>query len=194
MLNMVILMGRLTADPELRTTQGQGISVCIFTVAVERPKQKDKEQKTDFIKVRTWRQQADFVARFFRKGQMIAVVGELHRDPYTDKQGNTRFDEHIEATNVSFCGDKASDYGNAYNPQQNGYNMGVLPNGQMMPPAQNGSGYAMPPSHNGGIPNPQGQYTGQPTFSVLPDNNGDESGLPWEGAMPFNGDDDALPF
>ena len=169
MLNFVVIMGRLTADPELRTTQS-GISVCNIKVACERKNKKSGEEaKTDFIRVRTWRQTADFVSRYFRKGQMIAVTGELHCDPYTDKNGNKRTDDYIEATNVSFCGDRASDYGNAYNPQQNGYNMGF--------PAQNNQ-----------------QYAGQPNFSVLPDNNGDESGLPWSGEMEFNPDEDTLPF
>ncbi len=188
MLNFVVIMGRLTADPELRTTQS-GISVCNIKVACERKNKKSGEEaKTDFIRVRTWRQTADFVSRYFRKGQMIAVTGELHCDPYTDKNGNKRTDDYIEATNVSFCGDRASDYGNAYNPQQNGYNMGFpAQNGQMMPPAQDGS-YDMQntPQHQG--------YVGQPNFSVLPDNNGDESGLPWSGEMEFNPDEDTLPF
>lgn len=189
MLNMVIIMGRLTADPELRTTQ-TGISVCNFVVAVERQGKKNNsnQRETDFLNVRVWRQQADFVSKHFRKGQMIMVVGELRKEAYTDKNGNKRTFDYIYGNSASFCGDRASDYGNAYNPQQGGYNMGApVQNGQMMPPTQDGS-Y---PTQN--TPQHQG-YVGNPNFSVLPDNNGDESGLPWDGALPFDGDDDALPF
>ena len=85
MLNSVIIMGRLTADPELRTTPN-GVSVTSFTVAVDRRFQKQGEEKqTDFISVVAWRQTADFVTRFFKKGQMIAVQGSLQVRNYEDK-------------------------------------------------------------------------------------------------------------
>ena len=107
MLNSVIIMGRLTADPELRTTPN-GVSVTSFTVAVDRRFQKQGEEKqTDFISVVAWRQTADFVTRFFKKGQMIAVQGSLQVRNYEDKNGNKRTAYDVVAHNVSFCGSKS---------------------------------------------------------------------------------------
>ncbi len=107
MLNSVIIMGRLTADPELRTTTN-GLSVTSFTVAVDRRFQRQGEEKqTDFISVVAWRQTADFVTRFFKKGQMIAVQGSLQVRNYEDKNGNKRTAYDVVADNVSFCGSKA---------------------------------------------------------------------------------------
>ncbi|MGN0538221.1 MAG: single-stranded DNA-binding protein [Candidatus Fimenecus sp.] len=106
MLNSVIIMGRLTADPELRTTPN-GVSVTSFTVAVDRRFQRQGEEKqTDFISVVAWRQTADFVTRFFKKGQMIAVQGSLQVRNYEDKNGNKRTAYDVVADNVSFCGSK----------------------------------------------------------------------------------------
>ncbi len=107
MLNSVIIMGRLTADPELRTTPS-GVSVTRFTVAVDRRFQRQGEDRqTDFINVVAWRQTADFVTRFFRKGQMIAVQGSLQVSNYEDKNGNKRTNYDVVADNVSFCGSKS---------------------------------------------------------------------------------------
>lgn len=107
MLNCVIIMGRLTADPELRTT-ANGLSVTSFTVAVDRRFQRTgEERQTDFINVVAWRQTADFVTRFFKKGQMIAVQGSLQVRNYEDKNGNKRTAYDVVADNVSFCGSKS---------------------------------------------------------------------------------------
>lgn len=114
MLNSVIIMGRLTADPELRTT-ASGLSVTSFTVAVDRRFQRQGEDKqTDFISVVAWRQQADFVTRFFRKGQMIAVQGSLQVRNYEDKNGNKRTAYDVVADNISFCGSKNEGGNNSY--------------------------------------------------------------------------------
>ena len=105
MLNTVILMGRLTADPELRTTSSN-ISFVRFSVAVDRAYQKQgTERQTDFINVVAWRQTADFVSRYFRKGQMIAVQGSIQTGSY-EKDGVRRQTFEIVADNVSFCGSK----------------------------------------------------------------------------------------
>ena len=101
MLNSVILMGRLTKSPELKKTPSD-ISVCSFTIAVER--RFDKE-KTDFINIVTWRQTAEFVAKYFTKGQMIAVMGEIQNREY-EKDGQKRTITEVVASQVSFCGDK----------------------------------------------------------------------------------------
>ncbi len=109
MLNCAIIMGRLVADPELRTTTG-GISVTSFCVAVDRNYVKPGEDRqADFINVVAWRQTADFVTRYFRKGSMIAVQGSIQTRSYEDKSGIKRTAVEIVADNVSFCGSKASD-------------------------------------------------------------------------------------
>lgn len=111
MLNSAIIMGRLTADPELRTTSSN-ISFVRFTVAVDRAYQKQgTERQTDFINVVAWRQTADFVTRYFHKGSMIAVQGSIQTRSYEDKTGAKRTAVEIVADSVSFCGSKASDAG-----------------------------------------------------------------------------------
>ena len=107
MLNTAILMGRLTKDPELRTTQN-GTSVTSFTVAVDREYvRQGEERQTDFINVVAWRQTAEFVSRYFQKGSMIAVQGSIQTRNYEDKNGNKRTAVEVIADKVSFCGSKA---------------------------------------------------------------------------------------
>lgn len=107
MLNTSIIMGRLTADPELRTTSS-GLSVTSFTVAVDRAYAKSgEERQTDFINVVAWRGTADFVTRYFKKGQMIAVQGSIQTRNYEDKNGNKRTAVEVLADSVSFCGGKS---------------------------------------------------------------------------------------
>ena len=107
MLNTVILMGRLTADPELRTT-GSGLSVTSFNVAIDRRYSKQGEEKqTDFIPVVAWRQQADFITKYFHKGSMIAIEGSLQSRNYEDKNGNKRTAYEVIVDRASFCGSKA---------------------------------------------------------------------------------------
>lgn len=118
MLNSIIIMGRITAQPELRTTQS-GTSVTSFTVAVDRAYSKDGEKQTDFIPVVAWRGTADFVTKFFNRGSMIAVQGSLQTRNYEDKQGNKRTAYEVLADQVSFCGSKAESSGQAYSTQNN---------------------------------------------------------------------------
>ena len=109
MINCAVIMGRLVADPELRTTTG-GISVTSFCVAVDRNYVKPgEERQADFINVVAWRQTADFVTRYFRKGSMIAVQGSIQTRSYEDRTGAKRTAVEIVADNVSFCGSKSSD-------------------------------------------------------------------------------------
>ena len=119
MINTVVLMGRLTFDPELRTTPS-GVSVVRFQVAVDRNYQKaGEERKADFIDVTAWRQTADFISRYFHKGSMIAIEGSLQTDNYTDKDGNKRKSFQVVANNVSFCGSKNESGNNiAYGAQR----------------------------------------------------------------------------
>lgn len=107
MLNTAIIMGRLTADPELRTTSSN-LSVVSFTVAVDRRFQSQgQEKQADFINCVAWRQTADFVSKYFRKGQMIAVQGSIQTRTYDDRNGVRRYAVEIVADQVSFCGSKA---------------------------------------------------------------------------------------
>ena len=107
MINVVAIMGRLTYDPELRTTP-TGVSVVRFQVAVDRNFQRaGEERKADFIDVTAWRQTAEFVSKYFRKGSMIAVEGSIQTDNFTDKDGNKRKSVQLVASQASFCGSKA---------------------------------------------------------------------------------------
>ena len=106
MINNVVLMGRLTAAPELKTTQS-GISTVRFSVAVERRYNKQgEERQTDFIDCVAWRQTAEFVSKYFNKGSMIAVEGSIQTRNYDDKNGNKRKAVEVQVDNVSFCGSK----------------------------------------------------------------------------------------
>ena len=106
MLNRVILMGRLTADPELKKTNSD-ISVTSFSLAVDRNYGKGADRQTDFINCVAWRQTAEFISRYFHKGSMIAVEGSIQTSSYTDKNGNNRKQVEVVANNVSFCGSKS---------------------------------------------------------------------------------------
>lgn len=106
MLNVSILMGRLVANPELHHTPS-GVSVTSFTIAVDRSYQKaGADRQADFIDIVAWRGTADFVCKYFRKGQLIAVQGSIQTRIYQDKDGNKRKAFEIVADKVSFCGSK----------------------------------------------------------------------------------------
>ena len=108
MLNKAILIGRLTADPELKTTPN-GISVCSFTIAVDRGYVKAGAQRqTDFIDIVSWRQTAEFVSKYFSKGRLIAVEGSIQTRSYTDNAGNKRKVFEVVADSVHFCDSKNS--------------------------------------------------------------------------------------
>ena len=101
-MNNVSLVGRLTKDPELKTTQS-GLSVCRFTVAVDRTYSKDQ---TDFINCIAWRKTAEFISSYFSKGQRIALTGSIQTGSYTDKDGKTVYTTDINVSNVEFCESK----------------------------------------------------------------------------------------
>lgn len=104
--NKVILLGRLTATPELKQT-GSGASVTSFALAVDRAKNKaSEEKKVDFFNIVAWRQTAEFICRNFTKGSQMLVFGELQTRSYQDKQGNKRSVTEIMALEISFCGAK----------------------------------------------------------------------------------------
>lgn len=120
-MNKVMLIGRLTADPELRQTQS-GVSSCRFTVAVDR-RFADKntgERQADFISCTAWRQTAEFVSRYFNKGKLIAVEGSLRTGSYTDKNHSdvTHYTTDVYVDNVEFVGGKNDNTGSTQNTQQ----------------------------------------------------------------------------
>ena len=142
MLNVVVLMGRLVADPELRRTQND-TAVCSFRIAVDRNfvSKTSGERQTDFIDVVAWRGTGEFVSRYFTKGQMIAVTGSIQTRSYEDKQGNRRTAVEVVADNVSFTGsnresgsDRAPAYGQgkSYGGQDSGF--GAAPTFPAEPP------------------------------------------------------------
>ena len=105
MINKAIIMGRLTADPELRQTTG-GIACCQFTVAVNRDYvQQGQERQADFISVVAWRQTAEFISKYFSKGKMIAIDGELRTRTYDDRRypDVKHYVTEVYANKVSFC-------------------------------------------------------------------------------------------
>lgn len=106
--NLVSLSGRLTADPELKTTQS-GISNCRICIAVNRPYQKDKEQEADFINVVAWRQTAEFICKYFQKGSPITVIGSMRNNNYTDSNGVKHYAMDVQADNVGFAIKNSSD-------------------------------------------------------------------------------------
>lgn len=134
-MNKVILMGRLTADPELRQTQS-GIASCRFTIAVNR-RFADKntgERQADFISCTAWRQTAEFVSRYFKKGSMIMVEGSLRTGSYQDRNHAdvTHYTTEVFVDNVEFTGSRSdSQGGSGYSAPENSYN-----NGYQAPPQQ----------------------------------------------------------
>ncbi|MGM9587409.1 MAG: single-stranded DNA-binding protein [Candidatus Limivicinus sp.] len=124
MLNHIVIMGRMTRDPELQRT-GSGVAVANFTVAVDRDfKNQSGEKETDFFDCVAWRQTGEFVSKYFRKGSMVVVSGRLTNRNWTDKDGNKRRSAEIVADNVYFGESKksaesngayqGSGYGSAY--------------------------------------------------------------------------------
>ncbi len=139
MLNRVILMGRLTAEPDYRTTQS-GAPMARFTLAVDRDYSgQNNERQTDFLDVIVWRQRADFVSKYFHKGQLVAVQGSIQVSSYTDRDGNKRRSWDIVADQVYFAEAKRD------NGYQNNYDYSRYD--QMTPPpapSQNTAAYSEP--------------------------------------------------
>lgn len=125
MLNHIVIMGRLARDPELRRT-GSGVAVASFTVGVERDYAQDGKKEVDWIDCVAWRQSGEFVSRYFRKGNMIAVSGRLQIRGWTDKDGNKRKTAEVVANNCYFGSskkdsDSASNNNSGYSGNSNGY-------------------------------------------------------------------------
>lgn len=111
MLNKSILMGRLTRTPELKTTQN-GVSVLSFTLAVDRRgRGQNGEKETDFINFVAWRGTAEFISKYFAKGDLIAITGRIQTRPYKDRDGNNRTAFEIVVEEAEFCGGKTNNSG-----------------------------------------------------------------------------------
>lgn len=125
MLNHIVLMGRLVADPELRTTPS-GVAVATFRIAVDRDfKNKETgERETDFVTIVAWRSTAEFVSRYFAKGRMAVVDGRLQIRPYTDRDGNKRNATEVVADSVYFGDSKRDGDGQTGGYQPGGYDPG----------------------------------------------------------------------
>lgn len=117
MYNKAILIGRIVADPEMRTTPN-GINVATFRIAVDRFT-KGAEKKADFINIVCWRQQAEFVCRYFSKGKAIGIDGSIQTRDYTDKEGNKRYAFEVIADRVFFVESKNASGGAPAAPSAN---------------------------------------------------------------------------
>lgn len=105
-MNNVSLIGRLTADPELRHTPSD-VAITRFSVAVDRRVKAGEERQADFINIVAWRQTAEFICKYFSKGQKIALTGSIRTGSYTDRDGNKRNTFEVWAENVEFCENKS---------------------------------------------------------------------------------------
>ena len=115
MLNHITIHGRLTADPEIKQTQS-GVSVCNITVAVDRSYKNGEEKQTDFFTVICWRNLAEMVGKYFKKGKEIIVSGEMQSRKWKDKDGNNRISWELMANGVDFCGSKSDSNGSDFAP------------------------------------------------------------------------------
>lgn len=127
MLNHIVLMGRLTRDPELRRT-GSGVAVASFTIAVDRDftDKSSGEKETDFIEIVAWRQTGEFASKHFRKGRMIVVSGRLQVRKWKNKDGENRYTTEVVAENCYF-GDSKRDSDNGNDQQSGGYSAPAYP-------------------------------------------------------------------
>lgn len=119
-LNHIVLMGRMVKDPESRTTQS-GVSVCNFTIAVDRDYKNGDEKIADFVDVCVWRGTAEFVQKYMGKGRMVVVSGQLQSRKWQDKDGNNRVSWEVQAQNVYFADSKKDGAGQSDNSPTPGY-------------------------------------------------------------------------
>ncbi len=125
MLNKIVIMGRCTKTPELRTTQS-GTSVCTVNVAVDRDYAKDgASDKTDYFTVVAWRQTGEFLSKYFKRGSLIVVVGAMQSRKWEDKNGNKQTAWEIHAEHIYFGGSKKDDESGNFQPPVNKPNPNV---------------------------------------------------------------------
>ena len=133
--NKVILIGNMVANPELKQTQG-GLSVCSFSIAVNRRFKAEGQQECYFISIVAWRQQAEFVCKYFTKGQPILICGQLQTRNWTDTKGEKRYATEVVADEVSFVA--PANQGEGKPTQQTPPNPASFQNGSSMPSAYSG--------------------------------------------------------
>ena len=115
-MNTIVIIGRLTRDPELKSTNA-GTSVCNFSVAVDRTyRDKDGNRPTDFFDISVFGATAEFVAKYFKKGSSIAISGAMESRKFVDKDGNNRIAWSLHADEVNFCGSKSENNGGSQKP------------------------------------------------------------------------------
>ena len=167
MLNHIVIMGRLTKDPELRYTQSQ-LPVAGFSIACERDRApQGAERETDFVDIVAWRGTAEFVSKYFTKGSMIVVSGRLQLRDWTDRVGNKRRSAEIVADNVYFGESKRRDDSGS---QQGSFR-------------QNNSYSAPPQDPSGGYQPPPGSYSAPPAQEPM--QQGRFADLDDDGELPF---------
>ncbi len=209
MLNHIVLMGRLTRDPELRRT-GSGVAVASFSLAVDRDfgGRDGGEKETDFIDIVAWRGTAEFVSKYFSKGRMAVVSGRLQIRNWTDKEGGKRRSAEVVADNVYF-GDSKRDNDNgfaqSYGGGQNYGGSQTFAGGQQgygAPQYGGAPGYGGQPNYGGGYGDPgfggQQSFGGEPQYGGQP-NYGAPAAQPAPAAAPgdfaiMEDDDSELPF
>ena len=151
MLNKVIIMGRITHDLEVKQTPS-GVSVLSFSVAVQRSFAKQgEERQTDFINCVAWRQQADFIGRYFGKGRMICIEGALRTRTYDDKNGTKHYVTEVYVDNANFTGEPRQQEGGAYSNNYGYQNNGYQQNGGY--PQNNGYQQSAPNNNQGSYNN-----------------------------------------
>ena len=117
-MNKVILMGRLTRDPDVRYSAGENaLAIARYTLAVDRRFKRDGEATADFISCVAWRQTGEFVSKYFTKGRMAVVEGRLQMRDWTDKNGNKRRSYEVQADNVYFADNRRPDGNDTATPQ-----------------------------------------------------------------------------
>ena len=194
MYNRIILMGRLTKDPELKTTQS-GVTMCRFSIAVDRAYSKGQEKQTDFFDITAWRQTAEFVSKYFSKGKCILIEGKLQNN-YTDQNGVKQYRNAIIADNVAFCGDKSGGQQNgqqtppAQQPYQNQYQQGYAQNQGYQQPYQNYAPpqYQQPPQNYQQPQQNQGYRQAPPPQNYAPAQNQPPQGYQQNNQPPPNVD------
>ena len=189
-MNKVILMGRLTRDPETRYSQGaSGTAVCRYSLAVNRSYKRDGEPDADFVNIVAFGNRGEFAGKYFRKGMMVAVVGELRNGSYTDKDGNKRYTTDVIVTEQYFAESKSSYEGRS----QGGYSQAPQNNGDFAPAQQPYQQAPAQPQYQ--QPQPQYQQApAQPQYQQAPQQA--PQAQP-DGFMPIDTDiegDEDLPF
>ncbi len=187
MLNHIVLMGRLTRDPELRRT-ASGVAVATFSIAVDRDFSNSAtgERETDFIDIVTWRNTAEFVSKYFTKGRMAVVSGRLQIRTWNDKEGNKRRSAEVIADNVYFGDSRREGAENGFNAYGNA-------------PAGNAPQYGGAPAYGASAPAPQYGGNAPQYGGYAPANNGygysaPQAPAPASDFAMIEDDDSQLPF